>query len=112
MLAKLVSQVVVAILALFLATKFVAGVSFVGSLITLGFIGLILGAIHFFLKPFLKKLSWPLRILTLGLFNFVINMAILWFVDSLFAELTISGLKPLFLTSLIISLLGIFIPSK
>lgn len=112
MLAKLISQIVVAILGLFLATKFIAGVSFIGSLTVLAFIGLILGAIHFFIKPFLKKLSWPLRILTLGLFNFVINMAILWFVDNLFAELNISGLKPLFLTSLAISLLGIFIPAK
>jgi len=50
-----------------------------------------------------------LRILTLGLFGLIINMAIVWVVDVLFPELTIPGLIPLFWTTIIIWLTNLFL---
>ena len=82
--------------------QFVPDVAFTGDWKLLLFAGFILGLINFFIKPILKLVTLPLRILTLGLFSLVINMAMVWLVDIFFTELIITGVVPLFWTSLII----------
>ena len=105
----LISQILLAVLGLWLATIFVPKVEFTGSIQTFLIAGVILGALNFFLKPILKKITLPLRILTLGLFGFLINMGIIWIVDIIFPELVIPGIVPLFWTTLIIWALGYII---
>ncbi|PIP25137.1 MAG: hypothetical protein COX34_00415 [Candidatus Nealsonbacteria bacterium CG23_combo_of_CG06-09_8_20_14_all_36_12] len=105
----LISQILLAVLGLWLATIFVPKVEFTGSIQTFLIAGAILGALNFFLKPILKKITLPLRILTLGLFGFLINMGIIWIVDIIFPELVIPGIVPLFWTTLIIWALGYII---
>lgn len=95
-------QIVGGILGIFLAAEFVPEVEFTGNWQTLALAGGILGLLNFFIKPILKFISLPLRILTLGLFSLVINMFIIWLVDIVFLELIISGIVPLFWTSLIV----------
>jgi uncharacterized membrane protein YvlD (DUF360 family) len=56
-----------------------------------------LQTINSLLKPILDKITWPLKIITLGLFSLVLNMAIIWFLDLIFLELVIAGFLPLFL---------------
>ena len=69
-----------------------------------------LGVLNVFVKPVLKILTIPLRILTLGLFSIVINMFIVWLVDVFFGDaVEIIGLFPLFWTSLVISALSILL---
>jgi len=115
---KLILQIIAGITGFWLAAKFVSGVEFSGSLQTLALAGIILGLINFFIKPVLKLITLPLRILTFGLFTFVINMVIVWVVaDILFpAELEIQGIIPLFWTTIIILavslLLGFLKPRK
>ena len=113
---SLILQIIAGILGFFLATKFVPGVSlqilpgqsslfgieFTASWQILLLIGFALGLINFFIKPVLKMITLPLRILTFGLFSLVINMGIIWAVDILFPELVISGIIPLFWTTVII----------
>ena len=113
---SLILQIIAGILGIFLATKFVPGVSleilpgqsslfgieFTASWQILLLIGFALGLINFFIKPVLKMITLPLRILTFGLFSLVINMGIIWAVDILFPELVISGIIPLFWTTVII----------
>ena len=72
-------------------------------------IGSVLGLINFFIKPILKIITLPLRILTLGLFGLIINMVIVWIVDVLFPELIILGIIPLFWTTIIIWITGLLI---
>lgn len=65
--------------------------------------GIVLGLFNFFLKPLIKLITFPLRLITFGLFGLVINMAIIWLVDVVFTpELTIKGLWPLFWTALLV----------
>jgi len=65
--------------------------------------GIVLGLFNYFLKPILKLITLPLRLLTLGLFGLVINMVIVWVVDVIFTpEISIIGLWPLFWTSLLV----------
>lgn len=65
--------------------------------------GIVLGLFNYFLKPIIKLITLPLRLLTLGLFGLVINMVIIWVVDVIFTpEISIIGLWPLFLTGLLV----------
>lgn len=119
---KLFWKILTGILALFLAEKFVPGVSISvipGKSIYFGinftqdwqillFIGTILGLINFFIKPILDKITLPLKILTFGLFSLILNMLIIWVLDVLFLELEILGFWPLFWTALIVGLINLF----
>lgn len=103
-------KIVIGILGLWLADYFIAGVDFTGNWKILLIAGVILGLINFFIKPVLKFITLPLRIVTLGLFSLIINMAMIWLVDIFFVELVIIGIVPLFWTTLIIWGLSFLIP--
>lgn len=45
--------------------------------------GVFIGAVNFFIKPVLKIIFLPLRILTLGTFSLVINLILIWVTLSL-----------------------------
>jgi len=65
-------------------------------------LGITLGLINFYVKPILNVLTLPLRIITLGLFGFIINMAMVFGVDYLFREFSAPLWQPLFWTTLIV----------
>ncbi|MEB3071146.1 phage holin family protein [[Mycobacterium] vasticus] len=71
-------------LALWVVTKVVSGVTFVGGDTTLQRVGiifvvaLVFGLVNAFIKPVVQLLSIPLYILTLGLFHIVVNALMLW----------------------------------
>jgi putative membrane protein len=127
---SLILQIIAGILGIFLGTRFIPGVSleiipgqsslfgieFTASWQILLLVGSVLGLINFFIKPVLKMITLPLRILTFGLFSLVINMLIIWTVDILFPELIISGIIPLFWTTVIVwgvsLLLGLYHPGR
>ncbi len=116
-IGKLVFHIISGALGLFLAAKFVPGVEFYGTFLMLLIIGGVLGLINFSLKPILKAISLPLRILTFGLFSLVINMGLVWLTEILFPrDLEITGLLPLFWTTVIIwalnFLFGLYTPRK
>lgn len=121
----LLIQIISGILGIWLAQKFVHGVAFFGPVFvfpketdllgpfldSLFFVGGLLGFLNYFVKPILNKIALPLRIVTLNLFSLVIAMAIIWVVDVFSPKLVINGLKPLFITTIIVWLLN-FIFSK
>src|SRR5512147_457940 len=97
-------------IALYLAIRFVPGIAFAGGWMGLFWLALIFGLVNAFLRPLLQLLTCPLIILTLGLFTIVINMILLkvteWIGNGFGLGLTISGWGPLFLGSLIISIVS------
>ena len=101
-LRKLIFQIIVGILGIWLATQLISGIAFTGSLKILCYAGLILGLINFFIKPILNLITLPLRVITFGLFSLVINMGIVWVIEILFPQLEISGIYPLFWTAIIV----------
>ncbi len=112
-------QIIVGILALYLAVLLVPGVSISGGeeltqqgVKTLFLAGAVLGLINFFIKPIVKIITFPLRLLTFGLFGLIINMAMVWIVDVLFSELIIANLSALFWTSLIVWLMSWAVPRR
>jgi len=99
---RLLLQIIIGGLGIFLAIEFVPGVTFTGSWQTIVLAGLILGLINFFIKPVLKLITLPFRILTLGLFSVLINIGVVWIVDLVFAGIAINGFLALFLTTIMI----------
>ena len=99
---ELFLQAIVGILGLWLAVKIIPEVELNGDIKYLLLAGLAIGILNFFLKPALKLITLPLRLLTFGLFGVVIDMLIIWLADVVFPELDIFGILPLLWTSLII----------
>lgn len=95
--------------AIYMAARFVDGVtlnvdlnnfsSFAPILIL---IGLVLWIGNSIIRPILKVLTFPLIIITFGLFNTVINILMVWGADILLPQLDIAGLIPLLWTVLIL----------
>ena len=121
-MGKLFSQIIAATLGLWLSSLFVHGVvirayptsNFFGFVLTAQWeiflvLGIVLGLLNYFLKPLLKALALPLEIVSLGLFTVVINMALIWLLDSMFDELYIPFLLPLLYATLIIWILNVII---
>ena len=105
-----VFKIISGVAGLWLAAQFVPGVMFTGTWKDLLIVGLVLGVINVFIKPILKLITLPLRIITLGLFSLILNVAIIWMVDIIFPELIITGIMPLIWTTLIIWAIGSLLP--
>ncbi len=78
MINKIIVGVVLNGLALYLVTKFMTDVTYTGGVAFFVLGGLVIGGLNTFVKPLMKLLSFPVLILTVGLFSFVINAIIFW----------------------------------
>ncbi len=67
---------------------------------------LVLGLANAVLKPILLILTLPVNILTLGLFTFVINALLFWFVASFIDGFAVTGFMPAFWGALILSVVS------
>lgn len=112
MIRKIILHIISGVIGFWLADRYIPGVDFTGSFEVLLSIGLVFGLLNFFIKPILNALTLPLRILTLGLFGIIINMAIIWLMDILFQELVVIGLTALFWTAVITGILGLIVSRK
>ena len=102
MIINIVLQIIAGIVGIWLASHYVEGVQFTGPLKTFLVAGVILGLINSILKPIVSLITLPLKILTLGIFALVVNMAMVWIVDLLIPELDIKGIIPLFWATIVI----------
>ena len=97
--------------AIFLAVRFVPGITLEGSLIGVVWLALILGLINAFIRPLLKLLTCPLIILTLGLFTLLINTFVFWLMgqvgNMVGIPITIDGFVPAFLGGLVVTVVSI-----
>jgi putative membrane protein len=75
-------------------------------------VALVMSFLNTFIKPILKLLSFPITILTLGLFSLVINVVIVYLCDYLVDGFKVSGfIQPLIfglILSIVNSLVGSF----
>ena len=98
-------------IALYVAVQFVAGINFVGSWTGLLWLALIIGLLNALVRPVLKLLTFPLIILTLGLFTIVINTIVLMLTSSIGQAfnlgLTVDGFWSALLGSIVISLVSV-----
>ena len=98
-------RAVISAIGLWLATQWVTGVHYdsVGALIGAG---VVLGVVNAIIRPIAFILTLPVTILTLGLFLFVLNAAMVWLVGKIVPGFHAPWFMPAFLTSLIVWLTG------
>lgn len=94
-------------LALFVAAYYLNGFIVSGGIVSLLIGGVVLALIHIIIRPILKLISFPFILLSLGLFNIVINIVLLLIADKLLPQLAIADLWSLFWGSIIISIANV-----
>jgi putative membrane protein len=90
---RLILRWLINALALIVATKFIAGFqveSFYAAVIA----ALILGLLNAVVRPVLVLLTLPVNIVTLGLFTFVINAGLVWFMSTFVQGVAVDGFLP------------------
>ncbi len=99
--------------ALWVATRLVPGVTYDGGALPLLAVALVFGVVNAFLRPVAKILTFPLILVTLGLFALVINGLMLWLTSSLSSALGlgfhVSGFWAAFWGGLVVSLVSMIL---
>jgi putative membrane protein len=95
--------------AFFLAERLISSFLFTGTYLELFLTATALALVNTFIRPIVKLLLSPLIIITLGLFIIVINAGLLYILDIFIEPLTIQGLIPLLLTTLLVSAFNIVV---
>lgn len=90
--------------ALLIADAMLASLTVSGLWAAIAF-GLVLGILNALVRPVLLFLTFPINLLTLGLFTFVVNALVLWLATSIVAGVTVAGFWPAFFVALIVSLI-------
>lgn len=94
--------------ALYAARNYLSGFGLEGGLETILTGGVVLALLNTFIRPIFKLVSAPLLWISFGLFNILINMAILWIADKLLAKVAITGWTALFWASIMTTAANIF----
>jgi len=100
---KLLGKFLVIALAVWLVAAYVPGVTVREGVSSYLVIAAIFAAVNLLVKPVLKLLSFPLLLLTLGLFLVVINAAMFGLTALLTDRLAVDGIAPAVIGSLVIS---------
>jgi putative membrane protein len=98
-------RALIAAAGLWAASRLVGGFTIVG-LPTLALAALLLGIVNGFVRPLVILLTLPLTLVTLGLFLFVVNAAMVGLVAGLLENFTISGFWAALFGSLIVSVVS------
>lgn len=97
--------------AVYLAAELVSGIEVV-SFWTAIWVGLVLGLLNTLLKPILTVISFPLIVLSLGLFTVVINAVLLMFCGDLIENFTVDGFWPAVWGSVVISIVSMLLEPR
>lgn len=102
---KLLIRLLINALAILLIAYLVPGVAVTGFYTAL-IVAVVLGLLNLVIKPLILLLTLPITILTLGLFTFVINALLFWFVGTVVKGFSVEGFVPAFLGALILTVVG------
>lgn len=90
-------------------TSLIIDSMYIGSFKGLLILSIFLGVLSMTIKPILQLLTFPVTILSLGLFNFVINGLTLLIAFKITPDVYLDGLGSAIIASLIISAINIFL---
>jgi len=95
---------------LWVATRIVPGVPYTGGWMPILGVALVFGVVNAFIRPLAKILTFPIVIITLGLFLLVINGFMLWLTsaisDALNLGFHVEGFWAAFLGALVVSIVS------
>ena len=69
-------------------------------------VAVLLGALNLLVRPILVVLTLPITFLTLGLFTFVINAFLFWFLSSFIQGFAVTGFFAAFFGALVVSVVS------
>jgi len=100
-------QIVLNGVGVYVASQLVPGIHYTGSWSYLLVVGLVMGIVNLLVKPIVTFFSFPLVVLTLGLFFLVINGLMLWLAAALLpGHLRVDGCGAAILGGLVIAVLN------
>ena len=92
------------------ATRIVPGVNYTGGWIPFLGVALLFGFVNAFIRPVAKVLTFPIIIVTLGIFALVVNGLMLWLTSTLSTTLGLGfqvlGFWPAFWGALVVSIVS------
>lgn len=96
--------------ALWVATRYVTGITMHGGWTVLLGVALVFGVLNAIVRPLLALFTFPLFIVTLGLFTFILNAFMLWLTsavsDSLGLGFHVAGFRAAFWGALVVSIVS------
>jgi putative membrane protein len=109
----LILQIMINALSIAAAVRFVENISFTGEWWKMIIIGAVFGIVNSIIKPIVTIFTFPLIILTLGLFTLIINTLMLLLTANLSGPLNlglhIAGFWPAFKGAIIISIVSVLL---
>lgn len=104
---RLITKILLTALMLLLVAEYIPGIQ-VDGLYSAVVAAIILGILNVFVKPVLLVLTFPITIMTLGLFIFVINAVLFWFAATFIDGFGVSSFWYALLGSVIVSIASSF----
>ena len=96
--------------ALWVATRLVSGVTYSGGWLPFLGVALVFGIVNAFIRPVARVLTFPLIIVTFGIFALVVNGLMLWLTSKVAGALDlgfhVSGFRAAFLGALVVSIVS------
>ncbi|MBI4068032.1 phage holin family protein [Candidatus Kaiserbacteria bacterium] len=92
--------------AVYLTVNLVPGITVTGGWVTMLLVALIWAVIVNVIRPILRLLMLPITIITLGLFNFIVNALLFWAVALIVPGFQVAGFLPALLGSIVLSVLS------
>ena len=102
---KALAHIVANAAALFIMPRFIAGLS-VDSLYVAAIVALIWGLLSVTVRPVLGLLTLPINIITFGLFSFILNALLFWFVASFVQGFGVAGFVAALLGSVVLTVVS------
>lgn len=99
-------QLIVNALGFYITTKIVPGLA-IENWATLGVIAVVWGVLSVILKPILILLTLPVNFMTLGLFTFVINAALIMLMGEIVPGFFVKNFGTALLAAVVLSLLNV-----
>ncbi len=91
--------------AVYLTVSLVPGVDIVGGWMTLLVVALVWSVIVMVIRPVLRVLTFPITLITFGLFSIVLNAFLFYAMQWVVPGFTVAGLIPALIGALVLSLL-------
>ena len=105
MATKALAHIVATAAALVVMTRLIPGITIDGWYAAF-VVALVWGLIGLTIRPILGLLTLPINIITFGLFSFVLNALLFWFVASIIQGFDVAGFVPALIASALLALVS------
>lgn len=105
MMLKIIVHVAATAAALLLMPRFIHGIV-VADFYTAAIVAVIWGLISITIRPILGLLTLPINLITFGLFSFVLNALLFWFVASFVQGFEVAGFVAALLGSVVLTVVS------